>query len=168
MAVPAASPLRSGADRDPPMPTWTSAREPDGRPGPSNDVAAADPPEEPRPQLPVTARLAPPSAVGPIPDGLRPPAQAPRIGGPPAMQRPAPTRSAPVPDAGAPEASAPSQPANAERRWPRVVAVTVLVLLLVGAVALAVVLGVRAVSATVGAGVAVETVVDLPVPGLPV
>jgi hypothetical protein len=46
--------------------------------------------------------------------------------------------------------------------------VTVLVLLLVGAVTLAVVLGVRAVSATVGAGVTIETAVDLLVLGPPV
>jgi hypothetical protein len=88
------------------------------------------------------------------------------------MQRPAPPRPVPVPAAdrraGAPEAPPPSQPGNAERRWPRVVAVTVLVLLLVGAVTLAIVLGVRAVSATVGAGVTVETAVDLPIPVLPV
>jgi hypothetical protein len=85
------------------------------------------------------------------------------------MQRPAPVRPVPVPDAGGrsgtPEAPSPSQPGNAERRWPRVVAVAVLVLLLVGAVALAVVLGVRAISATVGAGSTVETAVALPAPG---
>ena len=175
MAVPAASPLRSGADRDPPTPAWTSAPEPDGRPRPSDDVSAANLHGEATPPLPVTARLPPPSVVGPIPERLRPPGEAPRTAGapPPApMQQPAPARSARVPDAGrragAPEAPSPSQPGNAERRWPRVVAVTVLVLLLAGAVTLAIVLGVRAVSATVGAGVTVETAVDLPVPGLPV
>ncbi len=177
MAVPAASPLRSGADRDPTTPSWTSVQAPDGLPGLSNDVSAAGLQEEPRPQPPVTARLPPPSAVGPIPDRRGPAAEAPRTAGPPAppppaMPRPAPTRSVPAPDAsrraGAPAAPSPSQPGSAERRWPRIVAVTVLVLLLVGAITLAVVLGVRAVSATVSAGVTVETAVGLPVPGLPV
>lgn len=162
MAVPAAPLLGSAPGADAPTPPST--------PGP-NDMPAV---EESRSELPITAWTPPPpSTVGPIPDRPAPAAEAPSRQaavrpGPPApqpaaMPRPGPTRSLAAPDggrrAGVPEAPSASPPENADGRWPRVVAVAVLVLLLVGAITLAVVLGVRAFSATVGAGPIVETTV---------
>ncbi|MGI5129441.1 serine/threonine-protein kinase [Pseudonocardia sp. CA-107938] len=56
------------------------------------------------------------------------------------------------------ERAEPAPPATAGRRWPRTLAIAVLVLLLIGVATLLVVIGVRAVSTSVGAGEAREAV----------
>jgi non-specific serine/threonine protein kinase len=160
MAVPAAPQLPSGLDRDPATPG--------GPPGSSNDVPAADLQDVLRSPVLRPASAAPPIRDRPAPAPETPTPQTVALPGPSApppatMRLAGPARSAPPPDsgrpAGAPEARSSTPSANTERRWPRVVAVAVLVLLLVGAITLALVLGARAISATVGAGTLVESAV---------
>lgn len=132
MAVPAASPQDDAADG-----TTTAPR-------PARRRVAGPPPPPPHPPS------APPGSGPPSP----PPAT-PRSEPHPATRRSGPPAAPPRPEPPRP-AAGPTDPLVVDtpgaRRWPRIAAVAVLVLLLVAAATLAVVIGVRAISATTGSG----------------